>query len=254
MDKMRLADVTYAYTDVPVVRGLNLSLKPGLFYGVVGPNGAGKSTLLKLLDGYIRPQRGTVYLNGKDLRTYALAELAREIALIPQTSFYFPFTVEEMVLLGRTPFYSRLGAPSEEDRRIARASMEVTGIAHLASRLVSDLSGGERQRVTIARAFAQETKVLLLDEPTTHLDLEHQINTCRLLKEKSGEGVTVLAGLHDLNLAASFCHRIFVLEAGELVAEGTPGDVLTPELIARVFKVSVPSLQHPVTGRPIIAP
>ena len=153
---------------------------------MVGPNGAGKSTLLKLLDGYIRPQRGTVYLNGKDLRTYALAELAREIALIPQTSFYFPFTVEEMVLLGRTPFYSRLGAPSEEDRRIARASMEVTGIAHLASRLVSDLSGGERQRVTIARAFAQETKVLLLDEPTTHLDLEHQINTCRLLKEKSG--------------------------------------------------------------------
>lgn len=112
MAKLHLAEVTYAYSEEPVVRALTLSLESGRFYGVVGPNGAGKSTLLKLMDGYIRPQQGVVYLNGRDLRSYSLAQLAREIALIPQTSYYFPFTVEEMVLLGRTPFYSRWGAPS----------------------------------------------------------------------------------------------------------------------------------------------
>ncbi|NLM40853.1 MAG: heme ABC transporter ATP-binding protein [Firmicutes bacterium] len=254
MAKVRVDRVSYAYDAEPVLDDVSLSLQPGRFYAVVGPNGAGKSTLLKLLDGYIQPQKGAVYLNDKDLRSYSVAELAREIALIPQSSYYFPFTVEEMVLLGRSPFYSRLGTPSEQDRRIAQASMEVTGIAHLAKRLVSELSGGERQRVTIARAFAQQTEVLLLDEPTTHLDLEHQINTCQLLKERSREGVTVVAVLHDLNLAASFCDYIFVLDAGRLREEGPPGEVFTPELIAQVFKVTVPSLRHPVTGRPIITP
>ena len=254
MAKLHLAEVTYAYSEEPVVRALTLSLESGRFYGVVGPNGAGKSTLLKLMDGYIRPQQGVVYLNGRDLRSYSLAQLAREIALIPQTSYYFPFTVEEMVLLGRTPFYSRWGAPSARDRRIAQASMEITGVAQLAGRLVSDLSGGERQRVTLARAFAQETKVLLLDEPTNHLDLEHQISTCRLRKERSRQGVTVVAVLHDLNLAASFCDHIFVLDQGRLVQEGQPGEVFTPELIAQVFRVEVPTLRHPLTGRPIIAP
>ncbi|HHT43284.1 MAG TPA: ABC transporter ATP-binding protein [Firmicutes bacterium] len=254
MDKMRLENVYFAYGEEPVLQGLSLSLQEGRFSGIVGPNGAGKSTVLKLLDGYIKPQQGAVYLNGENLRTYSLAQLAQEIALIPQTSYYIPFTVQEMVLLGRTPFYSRLGAPSEQDRQIAQESMEITGVAHLAHRLVSDLSGGERQRVTIARAFAQQTKVLLLDEPTTHLDLEHQVNTCRLLKEKSREGVTVLAVLHDLNLAAAFCDYVFVLNGGVLMEEGSPGEVLTPELIAQVFRVSVPSLQHPLTGRPIIVP
>ncbi|HPT83465.1 MAG TPA: heme ABC transporter ATP-binding protein [Limnochordia bacterium] len=254
MTKMRLDSVTFAYEQEPVVRQISLGLQPGRFYAVVGPNGAGKSSLLKLLTGYLRPGTGKVYLNGRDLGSYTLAELAREIALIPQTSYYFPFTVEEMVLLGRTPFYSRLGTPSDKDRRIARNCMEITGIAHLAKRLVSELSGGERQRVTLARALAQETEVLLLDEPTTHLDLEHQVNTCRLLRERSAQGLTVVAVLHDLNLAASFCDWVFVLAGGCLMEEGPPGEVFTPELISRVFNVTVPSLQHPWTGRPIIAP
>lgn len=254
MDKIRLEGVTYAYGEEPVVRDLNLTLRPGLFYGVVGPNGAGKSTLLKLIDAYLVPQQGRILLNGRDLRSYSLRELAQEIALIPQHSYYFPFTVEEMVLLGRTPFSSRLGSPSEGDREIARASMETAGVQHLAKRLVSELSGGERQRVTLARAFAQQTEVLLLDEPTTHLDLEHQIKTCTLLKERSRQGVTVLAVLHDLNLVASFCHHVFVMSGGRLVKEGPPGKVFTPELIKDVFKVDVPSLQHPETGRPIIVP
>ncbi|NMB00296.1 MAG: heme ABC transporter ATP-binding protein [Firmicutes bacterium] len=254
MAKIRLENVTFAYDRELVIQDLSLQLKPGLFYGVVGPNGAGKSTLLKLIDGYITPYKGTVYLNERKLQSYSLRELSGEIALIPQTSYYFPFTVEEVVLLGRSPFYTRLGTPADEDMEVAKASMRETGVADFSHRLVSDLSGGERQRVTLARAFAQQTEVLLLDEPTTHLDLEHQINTCRLLKKKSEQGVTVLAVLHDLNLVASFCDYVFVLSKGSLVSEGTPQEVLTPELIREVFRVSVPTLTHPETGRPIIVP
>ncbi len=174
--------------------------------------------------------------------------------MVPQHSHYFPFTVEEMVLLGRTPFYTRLGKPSEADLEIAKEVMEVTGIRHLAHRLVSDLSGGERQRATLARAFAQRTGVLLLDEPTTHLDLEYQINTCRLLKDRVEEGVTVVAVLHDLNLVASFCDHVFVLDKGNLITEGVPTKVFTPDLIEEVFHVSIARLHHPVSGRPIIVP
>ncbi|NLL41831.1 MAG: ABC transporter ATP-binding protein [Firmicutes bacterium] len=254
VDRMRVEAVTYAYEAKPVLEDLTLTLRPSLFYGVVGPNGAGKSTLLKLLDGYLSPQAGAVFLDDLPLSSYSLADLAKEIAMVPQHSHYFPFTVEEMVLLGRTPFYSRLGKPGDKDMKIAREAMETAGVTHLSGRLVSDLSGGERQRVTLARAFAQRTKVLLLDEPTTHLDLEHQINTCRLLKAKSEEGATCVAVLHDLNLVAGFCDYVFVLDSGGLVKEGVPAEVFTPELIHKVFRVSVPRLNHPVTGRPVIAP
>ncbi len=254
VDKIRLEGVTYSYGKDPVVNNLCLGLQPSSFYGVVGPNGAGKSTLLKLLDSYLVPQQGTIYLNGRPLKSYNLRELAKEIALIPQHSHYFPFSVEEMVLLGRTPFYTRMGEPNSEDLQIAREAMKVTGVDHLAARLVSDLSGGERQRVTLARAFAQSTEILLLDEPTTHLDLEHQINTCELLQKKAQEGLTAVAVLHDLNLVAAFCDYVFVLDQGTIVKEGIPQDVFTPELLKQVFKVSVPSIYHPETGRPVIVP
>ncbi len=253
-DKLRLEGVTYSYDRDPVLQDLSLRIQPGLFYGVVGPNGAGKSTLLKLLDSYLKPHEGAIFLNDRPLSSYSLRELAREIAMVPQHSHYFPFTVEEMVLLGRTPFYTRLGKPRPKDVEIARSAMKVTEVEHLSHRLVSDLSGGERQRVTLARAFAQHTEILLLDEPTTHLDLEHQTNTCRLLQARSSGGVTCIAVLHDLNLVAAFCDYVFVLNQGILVTEGAPADVFTPELIEKVFRVSVPKLSHPVTGRPVIVP
>lgn len=253
-ERMRVEAVAYSYDETPVLQELSLDLHSAKFYGVVGPNGAGKSTLLKLLNAYLIPQQGRIFLDSRPLGSYSLQDLAREIAMVPQHSHYFPFTVEEMVLLGRTPFYARLGQASAEDKRIAAEAMELTDVSHLARRLVSELSGGERQRVTLARAFAQRTKILLLDEPTTHLDLEHQIKTCRLLKARSEEGATCLAVLHDLNLAAAFCDYVFVLEQGRLIREGVPAEVFTPEVIEKAFRVSVPRLSHPVTGRPVIAP
>lgn len=254
MAKMRLEGVGYSYGLEPVLENISLSLKPGLFYGIVGPNGAGKSTLLKLLDRYLHPQTGTIFLNDRNLESWGLEKLAKEIALIPQTSHYFAFTVQEVVLLGRTPFYARLGVPGTKDYQIVEECMRVTEVEHLARRLVSDLSGGERQRVTLARAFAQQTEILLLDEPTTHLDLEHQIKTCQLLKDKTKQGVTSVAVLHDLNLVANYCDYVFVLVQGRLAGEGIPQAVFTPALIKQVFNVTIPSLYHPVTGRPIIVP
>lgn len=255
MTKIRLENVSYAYgKGDPVVKDVSLNLTGGNFYGIVGPNGAGKSTLLKLLDRYLIPQTGSVFLNGQNLNSYTLRELAKEVALIPQTAHYFPFTVQEVVQLGRTPFGSRFQPPTTEDLAIVDSSMEATDIKHLANRLISDLSGGERQRVTIARAFAQQTQVLLLDEPTTHLDLEHQIRTCQLLQAKAKEGVLCVAVLHDLNLVANYCDYVFVLNHGELVQEGTPSEVFTPALIEEIYHVTVPALVHPKTGRPVIVP
>ena len=254
MDKMFLEGVTFSYGTAPVVKDLNLRLKSSMFYGIVGPNGAGKSTLLKLLNRYLEPQQGSIVLKGKPLKNYRLPDLAREIAFIPQTSVYFPFTVEEVVLLGRTPYYSRLGKPSTTDLQIVEQCLMATEIVHLAQRSVNDLSGGERQRVTIARALAQQTDLLLFDEPTTHLDLEHQIKTCQLLQEQAEKGKTAVAVLHDLNLVANYCDYVFILHEGILVQEGTPDNVFSPELIQKIYNVSVPPLQHPITGRPLIIP
>lgn len=254
MTKVRVEGVTFSYGVDPVISDLSLKLSEGLFYGVVGPNGAGKSTLVKLINRFLRPQQGSISLNERDLNSYSLRDLAKEIAFVPQHSQYFPFTVEEMVLLGRTPYYTRLGEPSTQDLQIAKEAMKAAGVEDMAGRLVSDLSGGERQRVTLARAFAQHTGILLLDEPTTHLDLEYQIDTCRLLHQKTQEGVTAVAVLHDLNLVTGFCDYVFVLDRGKLVKEGAPADVLTPELIEGVFRVSVSRVYHPETGRPVITP
>lgn len=254
MSKIRLENVSFSYDKHQVLQNISLSLEAGVFYGIVGPNGAGKSTLLRLLDRYLIPQTGNIVLDGQNINTYTLGELAKKLALIPQTSFYFPFTVEEMVLLGRSPFYNRFEKPHASDLEIVKESMEETGVQDLATRLVNELSGGERQRVTIARALAQKTEILLLDEPTTHLDLEHQIRTSQLLHKRARSGLTCVAVLHDLNLAASYCDYVFVLNEGYLVKEGSPKEVFTPGLISEIYHVSIPELSHPETGRPIILP
>lgn len=254
MAKMRLEDVTFAYGALPVVRQISLALNSGVFYGIVGPNGAGKSTILKLLDRFVIPQQGTIFLDERDLNSYSLQELARRIALIPQNSPDFSFTVEEVVLLARTPHSFRWQPPSAEDREIAAASMALTEVQHLAGRHVGELSGGERQRVNLARVFAQGTDILLLDEPTTFLDLEHQIRISKLLWAKAREGKTCVGVFHDLNLVSNYCDYVFVLAAGELMAEGEPEKVFTPQLIKKIYNVGVVAVKHPHTGRPIIVP
>ncbi|GAV44877.1 heme ABC transporter ATP-binding protein [Streptomyces acidiscabies] len=226
-----------------LVDDIRLTAAPGAVVGLVGPNGSGKSTLLRCVYQALRPAAGTVRLDGEDMRTMAPRAAARVLAALPQESgAEFDFTVTEVVRMGRLP-HERRGAA--EDLEICAEAMAATGVGHLADRGFLALSGGERQRVLIARALAQQPRVLVLDEPTNHLDIAHQLDVLTLVRDA---GLTVLAALHDLNLAAAYCDRLYVLDAGRVVASGTPEDVLQPALLAEVFGVRAHPLRHPVTG------
>ena len=210
--------------------------------GIVGPNGSGKSTTLRCVYRAMKPDVGAVLIDG--VSVHKRQQLARDLAALTQESqVEFDFTVAEVVEMGRLP-HER---DSARDHRIVRDALATVDLSGLAERSFLSLSGGERQRVLIARAIAQEPRVLVLDEPTNHLDIRHQLDVLALAR---GLGVTVLTVLHDLNLAASYCDRLYVLDEGRLVASGTPEEVLVPELIAKVFHVTAHVVQHPTTGVP----
>jgi iron complex transport system ATP-binding protein len=255
-EPLAATDVEYAYGEVPALRGLSLTLEPGAFVGVVGPNGSGKSTLVRILAGYLRPRRGAVSLGRQELRRLSDRDRARRIAVVPQeTPPAFDFTALEVVLMGRSPHLSALGVESARDRSIALEAMRRTGTASFASRPLGALSGGERQRVLLARAIAQQTPILLLDEPTAHLDLGNQIEALQLLRSLyTQQGASVLTVLHDLNLASLYCDRLALLSEGRLVAAGPPADVLTEDRIAEVYGARVWCELHPATGKPYVLP
>ncbi|MFD5828997.1 ABC transporter ATP-binding protein [Lentzea sp. NPDC060358] len=210
--------------------------------GIVGPNGSGKSTTLRCVYRALKPDAGAVLIDGQNV--HKRPDLARELSALTQESqVEFDFTVAEVVEMGRLP-HDRSPA---HDRAVVARALATVDVAHLASRSFLTLSGGERQRVLIARAVAQEPRVLVLDEPTNHLDIRHQLDVLSLTR---GLGVTVLTVLHDLNLAASYCDRLHVLDEGRLVASGTPAEVLVPELVAEVFHVTAHVVPHPTTGVP----
>ena len=228
---------------------------PGASVGaLLGPNGAGKSTLLHLIAGVERADAGAARLGGRDLAALRRRERARVIALAEQEVPDAPgLRVSEVVALGRTPYLGAFAGPGELDRAVVQRCLEDAGLVDLADREYATLSGGERQRVTLARALAQEPELLLLDEPTNHLDVRAQLTMLGLLRELAHGGLTVLAALHDLSLAAGYADHVIVLAAGRVVAAGDPRDVLTPALIRDVWGVEAEVLQHPRTGRPLIA-
>ncbi|SOD62969.1 iron complex transport system ATP-binding protein [Streptomyces zhaozhouensis] len=231
-----------------LVRALSLTVGAGEVVGLVGPNGSGKSTALRCVYRALRPTGGTVWLDGRDLADMPLRESARGVAALSQESgTELDFTVEEIVALGRTPHLRGNQPLSARERALCREAMRRLDVLHLADRGVLTLSGGERQRVLAARALVQEAGLLVLDEPTNHLDIRHQVALLGLLRDP---GLTVLVVLHDLNLAAAVCDRIAVLEAGALVAVGTPREVVTEELVAGVFGVAATVVPHPLTGDP----
>jgi len=248
--------VTFSFNGTPVLDQVDLRLEAGRMIGVIGPNGAGKSTLVKLLSRLLTPAQGHVRLNGHSLARWRPAELARVLAVVPQSpQLPSTFTAWELVLMGRTPYMGWMGRESERDRAVARQAMEETGTHHLAHRLISQLSGGERQRVVIARALAQEPRILLLDEPTAHLDINHQVETLsligRLVRERE---LAALAIFHDLNLAAQYCGELVLLHRGRIVAQGAPEDVLTPPTLQRVYGAEVAVGAHPQNGLPVVFP
>ncbi len=257
MVPLEVENLTFAYDGRAVLRGVSFHLTPGEVLGLVGPNGAGKSTLLRLAAGFLRPGAGTVRLFGRPPAEWTPREMARQVALVPQGAYIPPtFTVWESVLLGRTPYLGFLGIPRQADREAARRALEWVGMADLSERLVGELSGGERQRVLLARALAQEPRCLLLDEPTTHLDIHHQVAVLSLIRQMAVEcGIAVLVVLHDLNLAATFADRLALLVDGRLMALGDPREVLHKERLAAIYGPSVVVFPRPDNdGRPAILP
>lgn len=241
-----------------VVDGLTFDIQAGEILGIVGPNGSGKTSLLKLLAKVLRPHEGDMALFGRDLGTMPQVEVARTVAFVPQESpQVFSFTVMETVLMGRYPHHhgatwsAGFGWESAEDLTIAEQALQYTDLTHLAGRSVMDLSGGERQRCMIARALAQAPQVLLLDEPTAFLDLQHQMEICAIVRRlKEERGLTVVLVSHDLNLASQYCDRILMLKAGALFRLGTPHDVIGADVLKAVYGCDVLIDRHPESGVP----
>ena len=232
--------IAFGYAKQPLLYDVHLQVRAGEMLGLLGPNGSGKTTLLRLISGVLRPQQGKVFLEGRDLQQWGRRGAARRIAVVPQELHVpFAFTVEDMVGLGRTPFVNFLGSQTKHDQSIVQEAMQAAGIDTLAPRFFNELSGGERQRVIIAMALAQEPRLLLLDEPTSHLDIKYQVETLELVQRLNRErGVTVIAAMHDLNLAARYFPRLLLFQRG-IVADAGPAEVLEPKLLSRVYGVNV---------------
>jgi len=247
--RISIEDLGFAYDGRPVLAGISLEVEEGKILALVGPNGSGKTTLLRNIAGVLHPSAGIVYLDLKELEKFTPRELARHLAAVEQErQVGFDFTVRELVELGRLPHLGRLQRLGAKDREAVRRAMELTQVEEFAERPISQLSGGERQRVFLAIALAQEPKVLLLDEPTAHLDINYQIELMEIVRRRARAGLTVVMALHDLNLAAYYADRLALLHRGRITALGRPAEVLTPQNIKRTFGAEVVVGRNPLTG------
>ncbi|AUV81455.1 heme ABC transporter ATP-binding protein [Salinigranum rubrum] len=242
-------DLVVALGDERVLDGVSLSVEAGDFVGLIGPNGAGKTTLLRAINGALSPREGLVEIDGENVHRLSSRAASRLVSTVPQTTqLSFEFTVREAVEMGRTPHRSRFGTWTEDDTEAVDSALARTAVADLADRPVTDISGGERQRVLIARALAQTTPVMLLDEPTASLDINHQVRTLELVRDLVEEGKTALAAIHDLNLAAHYCDRLVLLSNRRVLAAGPPEAVLTEAHLREAFDTNAVVSRHPVTG------
>ena len=253
---LEIKGVDIFYGSLKVLEGVDFSAAHGELLGIIGPNGSGKTTLLRTISRILKPKIGTILLEGKEVREMKDKEFSRNFAAVPQdTTVNFDFSVLDIVLMGRNPHLGRIELESEKDIEIARRSMKLTNCWHLAERQITELSGGERQLVIIARALTQEPRVLLLDEPTSHLDINYQIEIMELMMRlTSHEGLIVIAVIHDLNLAAQYCDHLVLLDKGKIVAMGSQQDVLTAENIKKTFGADVIVKRHAVTNLCYISP
>ncbi|MFJ8089123.1 ABC transporter ATP-binding protein [Lysinibacillus sp. NPDC095746] len=243
-------NVTFAVQQVKILNNVSVHIQEREFVGIIGPNGSGKSTLLKNMYRMLQPQEGEVFLFNENIYKQSSKVVAKQLAVVGQeTPVLFEFTVKDLVAMGRTPHKRLLEVDTKEDLAIVEESMQQAGVLHLSERTFSSLSGGEKKRVVVARALAQQAKVMVLDEPTNHLDIQHQLQLMDLIR---GLPITVIVALHDLNIAATYCDKIYVVKDGEIAAYGTPFDVLTPSLLQKVFSVHAEVNVHPVTKKPHI--
>ncbi len=249
---MRLKNIGYRYEKRPALKGIDLDLKAGEILGVLGPNGSGKSTLLKIMDGVLKPQEGEISIRNKPFHGFKRSAFAREVAMVSQeNTFRFSFTSLEVVLMGRFPHLKRMQFEGPMDMEIAFNALKATEALEFAGRSIHDLSEGEKQRVFIARALAQEPKVILLDEPTSFLDLKFKRDIFMLISSLCREkGLSVALVSHDIDLVAQYCHRLIMLKHGGIYAAGDPGKVITASNVEDVYECPVLVDSHPLSGRP----
>jgi len=250
---LRVTDLRWSVDGTDILTGVGCTAPGGALTGLLGPNGAGKSSLLRVVSGVLAPSTGQVLLDGDDLLAMPRRERARRVALVEQDSTSLvPLTTREAVLVGRTPHGSRWGGVTAQDRTMVESAIIEAGVEEFTDRLLGTLSGGERQRVHLARALAQQPNLLLLDEPTNHLDVHAQLDVLGVVGRLTARGVTVVAALHDLNVAAAACDHVVLMDHGRVVAEGDVGRVLRPEVLEPVYRVRCDVLTHPTTGRPVL--
>lgn len=252
--QIRIENLSFGYDSIDVLKNINLKLPQGEFTSIIGPNGSGKSTLLKTVSAVLKPRQGRVLVNSTALTSMHKKEIARLMSVVPQnTALEFDYKVIDVVLMGRYPYISRFKGETAEDKEIAIQNMEYTNTYSLRDRSFNELSGGERQRVILAQALTQQPKILLLDEPIAHLDLQHQIEILTLIKKLSmDQSLTVIAVLHDLNMAANYSDNIIMLKDGEVACEGTPKEALTEENIKSIFNINVHVEVSTLTNKPYI--
>lgn len=247
--------ITVGYDNATVIDGLNVTIPDGSFTVIVGPNACGKSTLLRAMSRLLKPSHGHALLDGKSVQQWGGKAFAREVGLLPQQSIAPEgITIVDLVSRGRFPYQSMFAQWTDKDEGAVRRALEATNLTELSTRPVAALSGGQRQRVWIAMALAQDTPLLLLDEPTTFLDLAHQLEILELCSDLNRRGVTLVAVLHDLNQAARFATHLIAMRNGSVVAEGPPADVVTVEIVEKVFGVSSRIIDDPETGTPMVVP
>jgi len=253
---LEIQSLTVGYPNHEVLRDISITIDPGEILAVVGPNGVGKSTLIRAVSGINLVRSGRVLVDGQDVTRLSAQQRARFMAVVPQArELPGAFSVYQTVLLGRTPYLSWLGKAGMRDHAVVSLSLERTDLAGMAERRIGELSGGEQQRVLLARALAQDTPILLLDEPTTHLDLQHQSNLLNLVRLLAQEkNLCVLMVLHDLNLAGLYADRVALLSNGGVYAIGQPAEVLTSQNLSSVYRVPVDVIPHPEYGTPLVLP
>jgi iron complex transport system ATP-binding protein len=248
--------LSWAFGQHKVLDDISLTIYEGGVYGIIGPNGSGKTTLLKNIARCLMPEKDSIYLSDKDLTQFSNITLAKEISYVPQsTDIEFEFSVMDMVLMGRSPYIARFQSESTSDINIAKNAMEATNTWYLKDKNINRISGGERQRAIIARALAQNTNIMLLDEPVSQLDIHHQIEILDILKRLAvGKKVSVILSLHDLNMAAQFCDRLILMDKGKIFKEGLPHDIIREDIIYSVYGVKAIVIKNPVTGAPHLVP
>lgn len=253
---IKAKQLVFGYKDQEVLKQLDIEIPAGAFTAVVGPNGCGKTTFVKQLIKSLKPQSGELFLFGKPLAGYSYKTLGKMVAYVPQaTQIGFDFTVEEVVMMGRYPHLKRFQSEQHKDRDIVEKAMKATGVWALKDKFANELSGGEQQRVVVARALAQEPKLLILDEPISHLDLHHQVELMELIRNLSKEqGITVVAIIHDLNLAMDYSDYVMMMSGGKVHAFGEPQVTISAESIRSIYNLEVCMIENPVTGNPHVIP